>query len=133
MKIKNDVMMEDDFIEALNWLAQRQMTVKECMTLVSASRKAQDHVITVQETRKALILKHCLKDKDGNALSVGQKIQFASKEEENQATVAVTELLSQEFDFPIENKVKVSEDDVATPRTCFLLESLIEIVPAKKA
>ena len=129
MKIKNVILFEVDFNDALEALSLKDMPVSQCLEFIEAIEEAGKRATAVQETKKTLILKRCKKDKDGNAVQDAHgEVSFPSKEEKDQCKEELNKLMEEYFAFPMKEKIKIMSTDKFKPRHLALVKELVDVV-----
>lgn len=133
MKIKNGLMMQEDFIPAYQDLLKRDILVKECLELNKCLQDFGGHIKALQSTRKNIIEKYAVKDEDG-APKTNDKGEALFKDVESaQACIKeMMELSDDTFEAKITNKIKIYDDEIFTGRKLALLEDIVEVVERPK-
>jgi len=130
MNIKNGIAMEPDFLLALQALSSKEMTVEECIELVSATKDVEQRIASLQEARKALILKRCCKEKNGNIIfdkNTGDTT-FPTPADKRLCEEDLRKLADIDLEIKLSKKIALSKKDRLTPRKYFLLQDIIQVV-----
>lgn len=136
MKIKNGLLMEEDFMPAFEELLLKDLPAKQCLELAEALDDIAKKAMAVQRARRAIVEKYAQKGEDGQIKSRKDnpdKIDFGTKENEEKCAKEIVDLFNEEYDVPLSSKVTIKSSDVSTGRKMLLLRDIVEIEePDKK-
>ncbi len=129
MKIKNEVVAEDDFVAAFDELLKKPTPAKQCLELIKSITLILQHYKDLKKTQRSILLKYSKTDGIGNILLDEKKqIVYKSLEDATSCQKEFSELHLEYLDIPLTNKVKIYEDEVSTGRKLFLLSDVVEVV-----
>ena len=128
MKIRNGVLIEDDFISAFQELMFRDMSVKQCHELSVCLEEIISHIGIVRRTKSTLIRKYAKKDGDEFACDADGNLLFETPDEKKKCTTEIGEVMLDTIDIPLTDPVVFYADEVMTPRKYNLLKDIIQIV-----
>lgn len=128
MKIKNFLILNKDFDEALNFLltlkmpAYQSLEISNCIDEVIAKHQ------TLDRTRKAIVERYCLKDEKGNpTINKEGNIVFKTMEDQKECLAEVQKVLDEETEITLTEKVKIDKNQQISPLQIKLLKEFIVI------
>lgn len=112
MKVKNFVLFDNLFTEALMFFVKLHIPVKVSFPLEKCLKKFQEEEVAVRTARDNLVKKYgeIVVDKEGNPQA--WDIAKASKENQDLFNKEIIELINMEFELPIDNRIEVSIKDL---------------------
>jgi len=129
MKIKNGIVIEDDFLSTFQELLNKDTSAKQCLELSTCFDELLSHVNIVRRTKRSLIEKYAKKNNDGEIQSDEKgAILFDDGEKKQKCLSEINEILNESIDIPLSETVKIYTDEIMTPRKVRLLKDVIEIV-----
>jgi len=128
MKIKNFLIFNKDFGEALNFLltlkmpAYQSLEISECIDEVIAKHQ------TLERTRKAIVERYCLKDEKGNpTINKEGNVVFETIEDQKDCLAEVQKILDEEAEIKLTEKVHIDKNQSISPLQIKLLKDFIVI------
>jgi hypothetical protein len=129
MQVKNQVVIEDDFLVAFNDLLKKDMTAKQCLEMIQSTEPLTAQYKALKSAQLAIVKKYAVLDDKGEVKFLnGVNIVFKSKEDESKCNTELLEIRKESIDIPLSTKIKMYEDDVSTPRKMWLLSDIVEMV-----
>jgi hypothetical protein len=129
MKIKNQYVIEDDFLAAFDGLLKKDMTAKQCLEMIQSIEVLTTHYKTLKNTQLTIVKKYAVLNDHGEVTFLdGTKIAFKSLEDDIKCNKELVEIRQETIDIPLSSKIKIYDDDVSTPRKMWLLSDIVEIV-----
>jgi predicted transcriptional regulator len=129
MKIKNKMILDDNFLDAFLSLLTLPMSAKQCLEVSSSVDEISGQRKIVQRTRRAIIERLCKKDSAGKVLSDGAgNILFENEESKKECMEELVEVLEEEVDISLNSIIKVDSSVTMTPLKVKLLKDIIEII-----
>jgi len=129
MQVKNQVVIEDDFLAAYNELLSKDMTAKQCLEMIQSTEKLTAQYKALKNTQLTIVKKYAVLDDKGEVKFLnGVTIVYKSKDDEIKCNKELIEIRQESIDIPLSAKIKIYEDDVSTPRKMWLLSDLVEMV-----
>lgn len=134
MKLKLKLVNNEFFDEALSWLMQKPMSVKQCMEFSNSIDEVLDHRKAAQRARNAIISKYSLKDDKGETEleEDGRSVKFKSMDEKIKCQNEILELDEQEVEISLKTKIELDEKEISTPQMMYLLKELVSIKEEEK-
>lgn len=130
MLIKNRIIMQENFLTALSNLMNIEMPAKQCLEVSKSIEEiiGQFHIII--RAQKAIAEKYYMKDSNGLPIVDEEgRYRFENEELKKEFIKEIDEILNEEIDISLSNRIKIKGDIVKiTPLTYKLLEDLIEII-----
>lgn len=128
MKIKNKMIIDDNFVEAFFSLLSIPMSAKQCLEVSSSVDEIAGQRQIVQRTRKAIIERFCKKDEAGKAIEDEKgQVSFENNDLKETCLYELKEVFEEEIDISLKTKVKIDKAAVMTPMKVKLLKDIIEI------
>jgi hypothetical protein len=128
MKIKNQYVIEDDFLAAFDELLKKDMTAKQCLEMIQSIETLTAHYKTLKNTQLTIVKKYAVLNDHGEVTFLdGTKIAFKSLEDDSKCNKELVEIRQETIDIPLSSKIKIYDDDVSTPRKMWLLSDIVEI------
>lgn len=112
MKVKNFVLFDNVFTEALMFFVKLHIPVKVSFPLEKCLKRFQEESVSVNAARDNLVKKYgeIVVDKDGNPQA--WDISKANKENQDLFSKEILELMNMEFELPVEDRIVVSVKDL---------------------
>lgn len=135
MKIKNAILLEEEFMKAFGELLQKEMPIKKCLEISECIESMEERVNVINRTRRAIVEKYAVKDENGKIKiqdGTQEKIDFGSAEKEAQCMREIGELMNEDYELPLSEKIKIKSSEVSTPKKIYLLRNLIEVIEDPK-
>jgi len=134
MKLKNGIVIEDDFLLTFQELLNKDMPAKQCLELSTCLDELISHINVVRRTKRALIEKYAKKNKDGEILSDEDgAILFDDDEKRQKCLSEINEIMNESIDISLSEPVKIYADEIMTPKKVRLLKDVIEIVEREQS
>jgi hypothetical protein len=128
MLIKNRLIIEDEFVKAFTSLMSITMPAKQCLEVSSCIEDLGAQYNILVRARRAIADKYCIKDENGAPAPDGKgNLLFESKEIQKKCFDEIAEILDEEIDIALSEKIKIPNDTLMTPIKVRLLQDLIEI------
>jgi hypothetical protein len=128
MLIKNRLIIEDEFVKAFTGLMSLTMPAKQCLEVSSCIEDLGAQYTILLRARRAIVDKYCTKDEGGNpAPDERGNLLFESPEIQKKCMDEIAEILDEEIDIALSDKIKVPKNTPMTPLKVRLLQDLIEI------
>jgi hypothetical protein len=128
MKIKNFLILNKDFDDALNFLltlkmpAYQSLEISKCIDDVIAKHQ------TLDRTRKAIVERYCLKDKEGNpTINKEGNVEFKTVDDQKSCLIEVQKILDEETEVTLSEKVRIDKNQSITPLQIKLLRDFVVI------
>ena len=127
MKIKNSIIVHEEFIKAFSDLMNINMPIKRCLEVSAGIDDLSKHYNVLIRAHKAIADKYCKKDEEGKPLVEDGNLVFENVELRKKFAEEINEIDNEEFDLLISETIKISSDTVMTPLRARLLKDIIEI------
>lgn len=129
IKIRNSVVIKDDFLMAVQRLLQsRSMPAKLCIEINRIIDEVVSHIDILRKSRRDVALRYCNKDKDGNAVvDANNKIVFPDDASEKACRKGLDELDKEFFTAELSEPVVIYEDENITPVDLRLLGQMVVV------
>lgn len=128
MKIQTGLIMNDDFLPCFIELMKREMPIKQCVAMSRSIEEISRQKVAVERVKQAFAAQFAEKDEKSGVLLKDNIIQFSSEQAKQAYIAKYNEALMETFDIPLEEKIKIFEDEMFTPYKYALLQDVIEIV-----
>lgn len=127
MKLKRGLSLNDNFIKALGTLSSLNFPVKTSISIAKVIKVIQEEVKTSSEVRDKLMVKYGVKSISINGFEFSDKDKEKVFDEKEFAK-EWKELYSEEFDIPLDEKIKLPKDDDTkiSATDLMLLEDIVE-------
>lgn len=129
MKIKNQTVMAPSFIPAVEKLLKLELPVKDCMQLAKSIREMNEQLALIDKAKTGIMDRFVVKD-DNSQIQVeedGKTPKFKTEDGKKEFLKALVELLSEDFDISLENKIKIPDNAKFTTEDFVSVEDLIEV------
>ena len=129
MKIKNALILTEDFIPAFDELLKKSMPARQCLQMIESLDELINHDKILRMAQITIVKKYARVDEKGELVFAqnGDAI-FDTPEKETECKKELHEIRDEFFEIPLEDKVQIYEDDVSTPRKLFLLKDIVEVI-----
>jgi hypothetical protein len=128
MKIKNRLILEDEFLKAISDILLLKMPAKQCLEISTCIDALNTQYAIVVRARKAIADKYCQKKEDDTPDSDSKgNLLFSTKEMKRQCFTEIAEILNEEIEINITNKIKINKNEMMTPLRVKLLKDFIDI------
>lgn len=129
MKIKNGILMNDNFLNSLQKLISIEMPAKQCLQLSAAIEKIESQIKILQRSKYSIIDKMAEKTSEGKiATDARGEAQFKNDEIKIKCSSQVAEIMNEDFEVSLKEKVVIAEDNSKfNTQDIMLLRDLIEI------
>lgn len=128
MKIKNSLVLNEDFIKAFSDLMLIGMPAKQCLEVSTCMDELATHSQIVIRARKAIVDKYCKKNEDGAPEVEKGDIVFETPELKKECLREVKEIEEEEIDLPLTKRIKIKETEIMTPLKIRVLQDVIDII-----
>lgn len=133
IKVKNAILLREDFIQNFNDLMKREMPAKQCLELSGCIDKLQAQFEVVKRTQIAITKKYAVVDKEGNlVLDDKGGARFDNFQKSSKCMEELNEIYEQGVEIPLSSKVAIYEDEIYSPYKLNMLKDIIEIKPREK-
>lgn len=128
MRMKSEKLLRPEYMSALNKLMKKEISAKQCLQLAKTAQEIDNQFKAIQKSRKIIIENYAVLDEDGKVKTKNNStIIFKSKEDEEECKAKIIEMLEEEFEISLKEKIKMSAEEKFTTEEMVLLEDLIEI------
>ena len=127
MRIKNSLVINEEFVKFFSELININMPVKRCLEVSASIDDLSKHCSILIRARKAIANRYCKKGEDGNPLVEKDNLVFESEDLKKKFSEEIEEIDNEEFDLQISEAIKISSDIIMTPLKMRLLKGIIEI------
>lgn len=129
MLIKNSSILSKDFLESFANLMAKKMPAKQCLEVSSSVEELIAQHQIVLRARKAIADKYCQKNEEGVPLSdENGELIFETPEIKEICKKELQEILDEEIDISLSNRIRISGNEPMTPLQIRLLKDVIEVV-----
>jgi hypothetical protein len=128
MLIKNRLIIEDEFVNAFTDLLSIKMIATKCLEVSSCIEDLGAQYNILIRTRRAIADKYCLKNESGVPVIDGKgNLLFETQELQKQCLKEINEVLDEQIDIALSDKIRIPKDAIMTPLRVSLLRDIIEI------
>jgi hypothetical protein len=128
MKIKNRLVLDEQFVKSFSELMIIGMPAKQCLEVSAAIDELSTHYNILIRARKAIADKYCKKGEEGEPIVENGNIVFEEEELKKKFLDELEEINNEEIDLPLTETVKIHKNQIMTPLKVKLLRDIIEIV-----
>lgn len=129
MLIKNSLILNEEFINSFSDLMTLKMPAKQCLEVSSCIDDILAQHQIVVRARRSIVDKYCSKDEDGMPIAdeAGNLI-FETPDLQKKCMAEIKEVLDEEIDLALSEKIKIPWNELMTPIQMKLLKDIIEII-----
>lgn len=102
------------------------MQSRQCLELIESVEIIIKKATAMAATRQALLNQLSKKDENNNPIIINGMYQFESNEAFEIFQKEIQDCISQTFEIPLKNKIKLSGDEIMTPDELDKIKALIE-------
>lgn len=126
MKVKAATILHPRFSVALSGLLNKSMPMSQCVKLSEAIGEIENHSATINRIRQGLIDQYIEKDNRGQAkMGANDQPVYKNDEAAEEFRTKTTELLNQEYEVNLEDKIVLTDSDTMTPQDYMLLKDFV--------
>jgi len=135
VELSNGTILSPAFIPAVEKLLTIDITVRECISLTEAIENVNVKLGTLEKAKSSLVERFAKKGEDGKVMMEPSSENpnlyyplFGDEESKVEFSKAIRELLSETYNFPLENKIRISESVRMSTEEFRLIKDIIEVV-----
>lgn len=128
MKVKNRLVLNEQFNKSFAELMVITMPAKQCLEVSAAIDELTTHYNILIRARKAIAEKYCKKGEKGAPVVENGNLVFETEELKDKFIADLTEIENEEIDLAISEPIKINRNELFTPLKLKLLGDIIEIV-----
>lgn len=133
IKIRNGFLVKPEFLQLVERLLQtRSMPAKACLDINAAIDKITSQINTIRRTRNDIIMRYCVKDKDGIPVTDGNKYTFPDDKTKQVCFKEIGDVDKEFFTVDILEQITMYDDEVITPVELRVLGDLVKVVERPK-
>jgi len=127
MKIKNSLVIDEQFVRYFSELMIVSMPAKKCIEVSKAIDVLSEHYNVLVQSRKDIANKYCKMDEKGKPLVEKGNLVFENETLKEKFSQELKDLDDKDFELPISETIKIGNDVIMTPLKVKLLKGIIEI------